>query len=429
MSKPLDRREFVSKSAAAAAVGVAVGSATAAQHSANEKVVVGVMGLQRGRSLAVSFARMPNVEIKYLCDVDSSRLESGVKMIEGEKGSARAKPPEAVTDFRRILDDKSVDALVCAAPNHWHGPATILGCQAGKHVYVEKPCCHNPAEGEMMIAAARKHNRAVQVGTQRRSGGGFKAAIQALREGVIGRVYLAKAAYNNVRGSIGVGKKASPPASLNYDLWQGPAPRTPYKDNRVHYNWHWFWQWGNGELGNNGVHTIDICRWGLDVDFPVRVTSSGGRYRYEDDQQTPDANTVCYEFADRKQIVWQGLSCNRGSEDFVAFCGENGSMHIDQNGGYRVLDERRKEVGAKSGLSRGDREHIDNFLSAIRNDQPRKLNAEIEIGHASTLLCHLGNIAHRTTGSIQCGTKGRILDEKAMALWGRDYEPSWAPKV
>ena len=411
MPKPLDRREFVSKSAAAAAVGIAAGQAGLARASANEKVVVGVMGLQRGRSLAVSFARMPNVEIKYVCDVDTNRIESGVKVIEGEKKPS----PQGVTDFRRILDDNSVDALVCAAPNHWHGPATILACQAGKHVYVEKPCCHNPAEGEMMIEAARKHRRAVQVGTQRRSGGGFQAAVKALQDGAIGRVYLAKAAYNNVRGSIGTGKPGTPPDSLNYDLWQGPAPRAPYVDNRIHYNWHWFWQWGNGELGNNGVHTIDICRWGLNVDFPTRVTSSGGRYRYQDDQQTPDANTVCFEFADRKQIV--------------AFFGENGSLHLDANGGYRILDERRKEVSEKSGLVRGDREHIANFLSAIRNDQPLKLNAEIEIGHASTLLCHLGNIAQRTTGSIQCGPKGRILDEDAMKLWRRDYEPGWAPKV
>jgi predicted dehydrogenase len=425
MPKPLDRREFVSKSAAAAAVGIAAGQAGLARASANEKVVVGVMGLQRGRSLAVSFARMPNVEIKYVCDVDTNRIESGVKVIEDEKKPS----PQGVTDFRRILDDNSVDALVCAAPNHWHGPATILACQAGKHVYVEKPCCHNPAEGEMMIEAARKHRRAVQVGTQRRSGGGFQAAVKALQDGAIGRVYLAKAAYNNVRGSIGTGKPGTPPDSLNYDLWQGPAPRAPYVDNRIHYNWHWFWQWGNGELGNNGVHTIDICRWGLNVDFPTRVTSSGGRYRYQDDQQTPDANTVCFEFADRKQIVWQGLSCHRGTDDFVAFFGENGSLHLDANGGYRILDERRKEVAEKSGLVRGDREHIANFLSAIRNDQPLKLNAEIEIGHASTLLCHLGNIAQRTTGSIQCGPKGRILDEDAMKLWRRDYEPGWAPKV
>jgi predicted dehydrogenase len=218
--------------------------------------------------------------------------------------------------------------LICAAPNHWHAPSTILACSANKHVYVEKPCCHNPREGELMIEAARKHNRAVQMGSQRRSGPGTIQAIKALHEGVIGRVYLARSWYNNRRGPIGKGKPTAAPKHLEYDLWQGPAPRVPYMDNRVHYNWHWFWHWGNGELGNNGIHTLDLCRWGLAVDYPIRVTSSGNRYHWNDDQQTPDTHTVCFEFKGKKQISWQGKSCNRHRGSFVTFYGTDGTLDL-----------------------------------------------------------------------------------------------------
>jgi predicted dehydrogenase len=393
----------------------------------DDTVVVGVMGMSRGRSLAVNFARQPGVVVKYVCDADRSRAESGAKAVEGEVGKA----PQAVGDFRRILDDKDVQALVCAAPNHWHGPATVLACVAGKHVYVEKPCCHNPYEGELMVQAARKYDRCVQVGTQRRSGPGTIEAVHKLRKGVIGRVYLVRSWYSNLRPSIGQGRPAAVPANLDYDLWQGPAPRVPYLDNRVHYNWHWFWHWGNGELGNNGVHTLDLCRWGLEVGYPTRVTSSGGRYRYDDDQETPDTHTVCFEFEGKRQITWQGLSCNKHSRGFVTFYGENGALELESNGSHTVYDARDKEVETSGSASAGDIEHLENFLHAVRRDAPSGLNAEIEEGHKSALLCHLGNIAHRTGRSLNCDpANGHILDdEEAMSHWKREYEPGWEPKV
>jgi predicted dehydrogenase len=433
MKTNIERREFLGQAGTAALASGAVASGLAlanrslrAAESPSQKVVIGVMGMSRGRSLAEGFQRLPGVEVKYVCDVDTTRAAAGATAVA--KVGAK---PKAIGDFRRILDDKEIDALVCAAPNHWHAPATIIACAAGKNCYVEKPCSHNPREGELMVEAARKHGKAVQMGSQRRSGPGTIEAIKKLHEGVIGRVYQVRSWYNNARTSLGHGKKASVPSNLDYELWQGPAPRTAYLDNRVHYNWHWFWQWGNGELGNNGVHTLDLCRWGLDADFPIRVTSSGGRYRYDDDQQTPDTHTVCYEFEGKRSIVWESLSCNRHSGGFVNFYGEKGTLELESNGTYTIYDERDRKGTRTVGNGRGDSEHLVNFVTAIRNDRPLELNAEIAKGHKSTLLCHLGNIAQRTGRTLNCSpANGHILgDEKAMDYWSREYEKGWEPQV
>ena len=427
MQDNLNRRTFLGHTASAGAAVSLAGAGVAQAASTPDTIVVGVMGMSRGRTLAERFSRLPGVQVKYVCDVDSKRAASGVAAVQ----RIAKQPPKAISDFRRILDDRQVDALVCAAPNHWHAPATILACSAGKHVYVEKPCSHNPREGELMVAAARKFKRAVQMGTQRRSGPGTIAAIQALHAGVIGRAYLSRSWYANARGPIGTGKAAPVPSTLDYDLWQGPAPRQAYLDNRVPYNWHWVWHWGNGELGNNGVHTLDLCRWGLGVDYPIRVTSSGGRYRFDDDQETPDTHVVSFDFDDRKTITWNGLSCNRHRSSFVTFYGEDGTLDLEQDGSYTVYDARDKQVKRVPASSRGDVEHITNFLAAIRNETPLKLNSEILKGHKSTLLCHLGNIAHRTGNTLNCDpSNGRIRDDDvAMKLWAREYEPGWEPKV
>jgi predicted dehydrogenase len=427
MPQHLTRRHFVLQSTAVAASTALWNLRSLGAESPANQVTVGVMGLNRGRALAGSFAKQPGVVVKYCCDADTTRAEAGSKLIEGATGKAAI----PVNDYRRILDDKEVDVLICAAPNHWHAPATILGCAAGKHVYVEKPCCHNPREGELMIEAARKNKRAVQMGSQRRSSPGAVEAIQKLHDGKIGHVYLARSWYTNQRGTIGSGKSAPVPAELNYELWQGPAPRRPYQDKVVHYNWHWFWHWGNGELGNNGVHTIDLCRWGLDANFPIRVTSSGGRYHFDDDQETPDTHTVCFDFDGKKTAVWEGLSCNKHRAGFVVFYGTEGSIELEGNGGHTVFDADDKVVEKVSSSNQGDIEHIANFLDAIRNEKPLELNAEIEKGHKSTLLCHLGNIAHRVGRTLHCDpTNGHIMnDDKAMALWSRDYEKGWEPKV
>lgn len=426
MSNLLSRRRFLGSAAAGGTTLSMAAAGWTAEQAPSRKIVVGVMGLGRGLGLAQGFQRRPGVEVAYVCDVGKQRLAAGAKTL----GKLAGNEPKAVTDVRRVLDDKSVDALVCAAPDHWHAPATILACAAGKHVYVEKPCCHNPREGELQVAAARKHNCVVQVGTQRRSWPGIIEAMGELREGVIGRVLFARGWYNDMRRSIGRGKPAPVPDWLDYDLWQGPAPRRPYRDNLVHYKWHWFWHWGTGEIGNNGVHSLDMCRWGLGADYPSRVSSGGGIYYFDDDQETPDSQVVTYEFGD-KMIVWEGRNWHRrgfeGSMFGATFYGDQGTLIIT-GAGYKVYDRKDKLVEEQGG-SGGDAGHIADFLDAIRGGT--SVNAEIEIGYKSTLLCLLGSIAHRTGRALNCDPKnGRILDdERAMALWSREYEPGWEPKV
>lgn len=427
MRESLNRRRFIENAAIGSAVAGLAASSSSAANNASNKVVVAVMGMSRGQALAKLFAGRPNVELKYVCDVDESRAQKAAEVID----EATGKRPQAITDFRRILDDKSVHGLICAAPNHWHAPATIMACAAGKHVYCEKPCSHNPREGEMMIEAAAKYGRAVQIGTQRRSGPTMREAMEKLQDGIIGRAYLARCWYTNARTSIGHGTPTAIPKGLDYELWQGPAPRHAYLSNVVHYNWHWRWHWGNGELGNNGIHTLDLCRWGLGVDYPTRVTSSGGRYHFQDDQETPDTHSVCYEFEDRKQITWQGLSCNRHGGGFVTFYGDQGTLDIAQDGSYVHYDKGDKQIASVKASRRGDTEHADNFLDAIRNDTAANLNTEVTEGHKSTLMCHLGNISHRVGRTLTCNpANGHILeDSEAAGLWGREYAPGWEPKV
>ena len=427
----VSRRGFVKTAAATTALAAAHVSAASATgiNRGQDRVVVGIMGLSRGLDLGRTFAATPGVEVKYLCETDTNRLASAVKAMEKLVDN----PIVATGDFREILEDPEVDALVCAAPNHWHAPAAILACQAGKHCYVEKPCSHNPWEGEMVVAAARKFKKCVQMGSQRRSAEKIVEAIGLIHEGRIGNVHYSRSWYANIRGPIGESTPAPVPPHVDYELWQGPAPRQPFTSNRLPYNWHWVWHYGNGELGNNGIHSLDLSRWGLDVDYPSRVVSSGGRYFFDDAQETADTHVVSFEFEGRKQIVWEGLSCNRlgpdGTGFGVSFHGDKGSIKLD-SWGYSIFDQKGKEQEKVEGV-RADADHIANFVEAIRADDPTMLNAEIEIGHKSTLLCHLGNIAHRTGDSLKCNpANGHIIGNTAAEkLWKREYEPGWEPNI
>ena len=439
-----ERRSFIKK-VAIGSTGAIVGLplvSNAKIIGANDRVRLAIMGVNsRGNSLARSLAGLSNVEIVYICDVDQKAVEKGINTVK----RITEKAPVGLEDFRKALDDKTIDGLVVAAPDHWHAPATIMACKAGKHVYVEKPCSHNPREGEIMIEVTRKHDRIVQMGTQRRSWPVINQAMNDLHNGRIGNVYFAKAWYANNRGPIGIGNIAPVPENLNYELWQGPAPRKAYKDNLIHYNWHWFWHWGTGEALNNGTHELDLVRWGLDVDYASKVSSSGGRYHYQDDWETPDTQVINYDFGGNKSAVWEGRSCNgrpiEGSGRGVVFYGTDGSMFTDGGNKFQIFDKKNnlideikegEDIDAMDTTSPSgnlDVPHLNNFLDAIR--QGTVLTAEIQKGFKSVLLCQLGNIAVRTGRTLNIDQEnGRILDDPdAMKLWSREYEPGWEVNV
>jgi predicted dehydrogenase len=436
----MDRRDFIAKSVRA---GVGIGvlnriSPLGAFLQDRTGVVAAVMGVNsRGNELAKAFVRM-GAEVRYICDVDSRAVETTV----AEVSELQGKQPQGVSDFRRALDDQAVHALVVAAPDHWHAPAALLALQAGKHVYLEKPCGHGPREGELLVAAQQRYGRVIQMGNQQRSAPESIDLMQQIRDGVIGQPYYGRAWYANTRGPIGRGAPAPVPEWLDYELWQGPAPRTPFRDNVIHYNWHWFWRWGTGEICNNGTHEIDVCRWALDVDFPTKVTSAGGRYHFDDDWECPDTQIASFEFDNGASITWEGRSCNgrpiEGRGRGASIHGTEGTAIVDRSG-YIIYDNQNNEIArrirgeaidaldTRGGGSLTDL-HIANFLDSVRGEATPA--AHIEGGHKSQLLCHLGNIAQRTTGALKCdpGT-GRILgNDAASALWDRDYEPGWEPR-
>jgi len=442
------RRRFL-KNAFAGSVAVSFGgilpgfSASSYNNiiGANEKLRAAIMGVNsRGLALGTNFAAQNNCEVIYVSDVDTRAMDKFVAEVEKIQNRA----PKKQTDFRKALKDKDVDFLVIATPDHWHTPAAILALKAGKHVYVEKPCSHNPHEGEMLIKASEKYKKVIQVGNQRRSWPNVAAAIAEVKNDAIGRPYYAKTWYTNNRGSIGEGKITTVPDWLNYDLWQGPAPRKTFKDNLIHYNWHWFWHWGTGESGNNGIHMVDLARWGLGVDFPINVSSSGGRYRYKDDWETPDTQIINLEFENKMMISWEGRSCNGsklyGASTGVMFYGENGSLLIPEGNAYTVFDLQGKiikevqhtqtvEARNTSNPSQWlDAFHLQNFFDAIKKgDLP---NSNIKDGHKSTLLVQLGNIAHRSNSSLQINAEnGHIKNEVAAKYWKRKYAPGWEPTL
>jgi predicted dehydrogenase len=428
MSNTIHRRQLLAAAATTGAAVLGKANSGGASDAPEQKIVVGTMGLGgRGTSLSCQFAQQPGVEVAYVCDVDKRRVAGAVRAV----GRVAAKGPRGVGDYRRILDDPAVDVLVIATADHWHAPAAIAACAAGKHVYVEKPCCHNPREGELLLAASRKYNRLVQHGTQRRSWPSHREAIAKLHDGVIGRVLFSRACHVGIRSSIGLGNPAPAPQWLDWDLWQGPAPRRPYRDNVVHYNWHFFWHWGCGEIGNNGVHKIDVCRWGLQVDFPRQVSSTGGKLYFDDDRETPDTHVVSYDFGDRVLVFenrnWHRRGFEGETNADIAFYGTGGSM-IVRSAAYTIYDMQNREIDRGGGRG-GEVDHVPNFLDGIRHGSP--LNADIETGYRSTLLCHLGAIAHRTGHTLHCDpATGHPLDcPEAESLWQREYEPGWEPKV
>ncbi len=417
------RRSFLT-GATAATVALAAPKRSRAA-AANEKVVLAIMGANnRGSQLATTMANLPEAQIAYICDCDENAIKKGIAAATSQGGPA----PKGIKDFRHALDDPAVDALVCAAPNHWHATATILACAAGKHVYSEKPASHTPDEGERMIAAARNAKRVVQIGLQRRSNPMYQEVIQKVRNGAIGRVLYARSTYYQNRPSIGHGKETAPPPTLDYNLWQGPVLAEPYRDNVIPYNWHFFWHWGNGELGNNGIHTIDVCRWALGVDYPTHVTVSGTKLRYDDDQETPDTCTVTANF-DGRILEWEGISWSPAYEPssgiYIELRGEGGTIFMDDRG-YKILDLKRKLVASEKG-KHDDADHLLNFFHSVRGGS--RPNCDVEDGHKSTMICHLGNIAFRTGQPLKIDPSNGHIKSNATAdkLWACEYRTGWLP--
>jgi len=410
-----------------------------AKDSPNERINVAVMGLRgRGAEHAAIFAGIPNVNVNILCDIDERVLPKAVADLEKVSG----KRARTETDIRRVLEDKEVDVLTIASPNHWHSLATIWACQAGKDVYVEKPVSHNIYEGRKMVEAARKYKRIVQTGSQSRSTRIGRAAMDYIHSGKLGDVYMVKCVVFRPRESIGRGKIGSVPPGVHYDLWLGPAPWRPFNENRFHYNWHWFWDTGNGETGNNGPHYTDLARWALQkYEHPRKIQSMGGYYAFDSEQETPNTQVSCMEYTDGKivQLEVRGLYTNLDT-DFnmgMLFFGSEGWMKLKGEGEqWATFYGRKNEPGpsmspednsehpdAMKIRGSGGDPHFENFIRAVRSRKRTDLTADILEGHLSASMCHLCNIAYRSGRTLVFDSDSELFvgDDEANCLAGSEY--------
>ena len=427
-----NRREFLKLASAGVATATALGGAQAsAAESANEKLVVALIGCGgRGMGDAGQFQKLPNVEVAYVCDVDESRLALAAKNFNVPAG-------QAVSDLRRVLDQKSVDAVIVATPDHWHSLAAILACDAGKHVYVEKPISHNIREGRLLVEASARNKTLVQHGTQSRSTSTMIEAVQRLREGIIGDVLVAKCWNIQRRGLLPPGKDTSPPAGFDYDSWEGPATMIPYRTNRVHQRWTMWYHFGVGEAGNDGVHDIDYTRWGLGVEtHPTKVSANGGKFHFDDETEFPDTQQATFEYPGDGQTGSQRLliyeqrlwSTNypHNTDSGAEFYGTKGQMFLSRRGKLAVLGDRNAAVNLDvEQKPQDDAAHVRNFCDCIRNGT--KPNADALTGHLSTSLAHLANIATRVGRSLTFDPqKEQIIgDAEANALIRREYRDHW----
>jgi predicted dehydrogenase len=388
----------------------------------------------RGRDHIRAYSQMTNVEIAALCDIDESVLNTQVAAIEKASG----KRPAAYTDLRKLLEDKSIDAISIATPNHSHTLQTIWACQAGKDVYVEKPCSHNMFEARQIVAAAQKYGRMVQHGSQQRSGVG-RVVVQHIQEGLIGDVYMARGLCFKWRDTIGHKPVQPVPQGVHYDLWLGPAPLHEYTANRLHYNWHWFWDYGNGDLGNQGIHQIDMARWGLGVKYPTKISAIGGHFMFDDDQETPNTLTTTFEFGQgptKKIMVFEvrhwitnheaGIGePNPGNTVGTTFYGSKGylSMWDEDHHKYSSWLGREQKPGPASSAAELMSNHWANFIDAVRSRKSSDLHAPIEEGAISTTLVHLANISYRLGRTLHFDAASYSCpgDAEANRLFTRDY--------
>jgi predicted dehydrogenase len=422
----IDRRCFLATSLVASAGASALG--------ANDQINVAVIGLRgRGRDHLTTFAKISGCRIAALCDVDDAQIGRAHQLMQTLDYPA----PRVYKDLRRLFDSKDIDAVSIATPNHWHALATIWACQAGKDVYVEKPASHNIWEGRKAVEAARKYDRIVQCGMQARSIEHYRRAIELVRNHAIGKVYLAKGLCYKRRLSIGKKPDGPVPSGVNYDLWRGPATARSFNSNRFHYNWHWFWDTGNGDIGNQGVHEMDIARWGLGRSaLPQKVMSMGGKFIYDDDQETPNIQQAAFQYGDSEQLfevrgLITGSEGDMTLEDEkhfigVIFLGSEGYLTVDSNGFQVFMGDKRELTQHVKYLEEEPwttRPHMENFLKAVRSRKRTDLNCDILEGHLSASLCHMANASYRLGRTLEFNAEAENFgqDSEANRLLSRDY--------
>ncbi len=416
------RRRFLETTGAGVAASAApflVKGPRAAPSDRIRHAAIGMGG--RGRSLARGFAGIEQCDVVAVCEVDPVRRAQAAKELPNSDSVAQYE------DYRRVIADKTIDTISISTCDHWHTPIALAGIVAGKHVYVEKPCSHNVMEGHLLVEAARKYRKCVQHGTQSRSNSDVKAAVQFMRDGGLGKVRMAKAINHQFRAPIGRAPETDPPPGVNYDLWLGPAPKRPFTKNRWHYNWHWFWDYGTGDMGNDGIHQLDVARWGLGVGFPGVLTASGGQLFYDDDHETPDTQVVTFEYDAcylmYEMRLWTPYNLE-GHDNGVVFYGDKGTLEVGREGCIvkPVRQEARKITGT------GGVGIMQNFIDAVRADDPSMLDAPIHEGAISAALCHLGNIATRLgCGQLKYDPARRIVsgNPDATALLSREYRSGY----
>jgi predicted dehydrogenase len=410
---------------------------------ANDRLNVALMGC--GRRVSAYYDALKNknnnVDLAYICDVMKKQREKVGKDLSGKvEGNAKL-----VADIHDVWNDKSVDAIFNATPDHWHAPGTWMAMQAGKHVYIEKPCSHNPREGELLVAFQQKYGKVIQMGNQQRSAKESQEIIGEIHKGVIGDVYKALAFYSNSRGAVPIEKKAPVPDGLDWDLWQGPAPHREYTDNTWDYNWHWYgWHWGTAETGNNATHELDVARWALQATYPEKVEVEAAKRHFANDGWVMyDTMDATFRFPGNKIIQWDGKSRSGyntyGSDRGTIIYGSEGTVFVNRNG-YTLFDRMGKKIrdsksaGNEAGTALGGGgdmtdAHVANFFNVIRGKET-KLNSPIEEGAISQMMCHYANISYRIGKSFQVNTQnGHILDKDGMKLWDRQYEKGWEPKL
>ena len=438
--KDRTRRDFLRDTAAATLIGLSPRILRGADAPSNRVRLcfAGVHEKGRGKMPMARAAEMPGVEVVCVCDVDSRAREWAAK----EVASICGKRPDHALDIRKVLERNDIDGVFAEVPDHWHAPMAWMAMEAGKHIYVEKPCTFCPAEGEILLKVQKQTGRVYQMGNQRRSSVAYQRAVAEIKAGVVGNVKYARTWYRNNRKPIGRGSPAPVPDWLDWELWQGPCPRAPYRTGLVHYDWHWSFKYGMGEITNNAVHYIDVARWAMGVDMACKVSAVGGRYCGDDDWKWPDTQMVSIEFPDGKMITWEGLSCLPGEKPHDAYAGAmiygtKGSILFNpadycvlyDGKGKPVREWRADDIAA--GRSRQwkdklDYRHVENFTDAIRANDPTLARSPVEDSVRSTHVSLLGNLSIRSGVTLHVDPATGVPREKeAMAFWGREYEPGW----